>query len=427
MAVLLGSLALAGGQAVPQQTAHVEPLMQTGDGGDGKIKFYEQRVRQDPEDFVADNALAGSYLRKVRETGDIQYLDLANRAAKASLASVPAIRNSGGVAALAQAELASHSFTAARDHVQQLIELDPQPYSYGLLADTLLELGDYAGAGAAVKQMEVRQRGQTESSEIRQARLSFLHGDLSGAQEHLSNALIFLKAHPAAPKETIAWCQWQMGELAFVRGSYADAEDSYRSSLGSFPGYFRALAGLAKAQAAQGNIVGSADNYKHAIKRFPDPTFVAALGDLYKIRGNEHDAAAQFSLVEYIGHLSALSGVLYNRQLANYYADHEINAEAAYEQAKQEYTTRRDIYGSDTLAWAALKAGKISEAQSAIEQSLQLGTQDPRLLYHAGMIARAAGNKTAAASYLRKAQKLSPEFDPFQATRLRQALKSLEQ
>ncbi|MEJ7713579.1 MAG: hypothetical protein WKF84_27970 [Pyrinomonadaceae bacterium] len=34
-------------------------------------------------------------------------------------------RNSGGLAALTQAEIASHEFAAARDHALQLKELEP--------------------------------------------------------------------------------------------------------------------------------------------------------------------------------------------------------------------------------------------------------------------------------------------------------------
>jgi hypothetical protein len=44
----------------------------------------------------------------------------------------------------------------------------------------------------------------------------------------------------------------------------------------------------------------------------------------------------------------------------------------------KEYEARRDIYGADALAWTALKAGKISEAQSAIKDALRLGTQDAK-------------------------------------------------
>ena len=73
------------------------------------------------------------------------------------------------------------------------------------------------------------------------------------------------------------------------------------------------------------------------------------------------------------------------------------------------------IYGADAVAWTALKAGKIEEAQAAIKEALRLGTRDAKLFYHAGMIARAASDKAAAKDYLKRALSLNPQFDPMQA------------
>ena len=83
---------------------------------------------------------------------------------------------------------------------------------------------------------------------------------------------------------------------------------------------------------------------------------------------------------------------------------------------------RRDIYGADALAWTALKAGKVEEARAAIKEALRLGTKDARLFYHAGMIARAAGDAAAARDYLERALALNPQFDPLQARIARAAL-----
>jgi len=83
---------------------------------------------------------------------------------------------------------------------------------------------------------------------------------------------------------------------------------------------------------------------------------------------------------------------------------------------------RRDIYGADAVAWTALKAGKLAEAQAAIKEALRLGTQDAKLFYHAGMIARAAGNRASARAYLQQALRLNPQFDPLQALIAKKAL-----
>ncbi len=99
-----------------------------------------------------------------------------------------------------------------------------------------------------------------------------------------------------------------------------------------------------------------------------------------------------------------------------------MKTEEAYANAKKEYEVRRDVYGADALAWTALKANKIDEAKVAIRDALSLGTQDARLFYHAGMIARARGDKSSARDYLQRAIKLNPQFDPLQAAVARKAL-----
>ena len=86
---------------------------------------------------------------------------------------------------------------------------------------------------------------------------------------------------------------------------------------------------------------------------------------------------------------------------------------------------RRDIFGADALAWTALKASKLRQAQAAIKQALRLGTQDAMLYYHAGMRAGAAGHNAASRAYLARAIELSPRFYPLQAPLAKRALEGL--
>jgi len=394
-----------------------------GDGATQKaIRFFEDRVRRDPEDFVAHNRLATHYFERLRETGNTEYLSLAFRAARSSLASVSAERNPGGLAALTQAEFASHEFAAARDHALQLTKLEPSKgYPYQMMGDALLELGDYDKAATAFQLME-RHGGSSVSTETRLARLALLRGAVDVAQQRFSMALVLALDLPAPPREVVAWCRWQLGEVAFAIGDYETAERHYRDALVTFPDYFNALASLARVRAARGDLQGAIEHYERVVRRLPDPSFVAALGDLFMLAGREKDAAAQYALVEQIGRLSAVNGALYNRQLALFYADHDMKAEEAYANAVKEYEVRRDIYGADAVAWTALKADKVWEAQAAIKEALRLGTQDARLFYHAGMIARAAGDEAAARDHLRRALMLNPQFDLLQAAIARKAL-----
>jgi tetratricopeptide (TPR) repeat protein len=269
--------------------------------------------------------------------------------------------------------------------------------------------------------MEQLDRGSV-ATETRLARLAMLHGDQNTARKRYSLALSQAQSTFAGSSESVAWCQWQLGELAFAEGDYNTAEQRYRESLNTLPDYFRALASLGRVRAANGDLKGAIELYEHAVRIIPDPQFVAALGDLYKITGRTREAMSQYQLVEKIARLSELNGSLYNRYVAIFLADHDMKPEQAYANAMKESEIRHDVFGADVLAWTALKAGKIDAAQIAIKEALRLGTRDARMVYHAGMIARAAGDANGARELLKRALALNPHFDPLQSELARKAL-----
>ncbi len=430
LAALLGSTCdvLQSAKTDPASDSAVPPAapISSDDAANhGAIRFLENKIKSDPDNFSANNKLAGLYLQKLRETGNAQYLDLAFRAARASLDSVPEVRNAGGLSALALAEFAAHDFAGARDHAVRLAELEPaKSYPQGILGDALLELGDYERAEIAFKKITLLDRGASHSSETRFARLAQLKGDNAGAQKHFSAALTLALNQSAPPRETVAWLRWQLGETAFSVGDYETAEKHYRDSLVTYPDYYRAVASLGRIRAANNDLTGAIEQYEKTVRLLPDPQFVAALGDLYKLAGREEDAKKQYELVEQIGRLGQLNGALYNRGLALFYADHDLKADEAYKLASREYEVRRDVYGADALAWTALKAGKLAGAQTAIKDALRLGTRDARIFYHAAMIAQASGDDAAVSDFLQRALELNPRFDPLQSAIAKTLLES---
>jgi Flp pilus assembly protein TadD len=60
------------------------------------------------------------------------------------------------------------------------------------------------------------------------------------------------------------------------------------------------------------------------------------------------------------------------------------------------------------------KNGKLQEAERMTTEALRLGTKDALLLYHAGVIAHAAGHIEKARDYLRQSLAINPYFsEPF--------------
>lgn len=408
----------------PATTPPVRPRQRGNDSTMMAVGFLEGRVKSDPDDIVAQNKLAAYYLQLHRETEDVSYLELSLRSAQSSLRVLPVEQNLGGLRALAQAEYETHNFVSARDHAKELTEYEPRrPLGFQLLGDALLELGDYDGVAAAYQKLEELEGG-TVGTETRLAHLALLRGDAPAARRRYLVALDQAKSGSLASAETVAWCYWQLGEVGLATGDYLKAERHYRDSLAAFPDYPHAVTSLARYRAAQGDIKAAIATFEKLVNKYQDPIDEAALGDLYKLAGRNNEAEQRYSEVERLSQQSSLYSALYNRHLVLFWADHDSKVDEAYARARKEYETRRDVYGADALAWAALKANRLDEAQVAINDALRLGTEDARLFYHAGMIARGAGNRSSAADFLRRALKLNPYFDPWQS---RVAKKALEE
>src|SRR5438046_7635856 len=171
----------------------VVPLPATAAADEQTLRFLQIRIKEDPDDFIAQNKFAAWHLQRVRETGDLASLEIAMKAARASLATLPAEHNTGALTLLAQAEFTAHEFVAARDHAERLIELEPgKGYPFQILGDTLLELGDYEKAEIAYRELERLGgvQGQTRVAvDERVSRLAYLGGDQVTAARPMLQAL----------------------------------------------------------------------------------------------------------------------------------------------------------------------------------------------------------------------------------------------
>lgn len=376
------------------------------------IEFWRGRFDRDPRDFISLTYLAGAYISQGRETGDIAAYQKAEVALREALTLNDNYETA--LAYLATVRLMQHEFRDALDLAQRVYAFDPGALqALATIGDAQLELGNYAEAEAAYRQLAAQRPSPPVYSRL--ARLAWLQNRPEEAINEMQRAVSQAEALGLTP-QSLAWYQFQLGELYFNTGQIEQAEQYYITLLEIFPNYYLGLVGLGKVRAAQGDFESAIAHYEQATAAIPQPDFLASLGNLYLLTGQPHKTQIQYDTVEYIGRLSELNQQIYNRQLAYFYADHDLHLDKALALATAELEVRRDIYGFDAAAWAYYKNGQLDQAQKMIEQAMQLGTPDASLYYHAGMIAQARENTSEAERLLTRSLTINPYFDPLQAS-----------
>ena len=101
--------------------------------------------------------------------------------------------------------------------------------------------------------------------------------------------------------------------------------------------------------------------------------------------------------------------MLHNRDLALFYADHDMKLAEALDLAQKEFEVRHDIYTWDALAWAFYKNGKYWKRPKR-SRAMRPGTRDALLLFHAGMIAKGLGQHALAKESCRLHSTSIPSF-----------------
>jgi len=402
----------------PSQSIPVGPVYAGGlDRTDKRVRELQEQVKKAPDNYAGFDKLGSALFQKARETGDISYYYFAEQALQKALDLAPHdFRAADPSVHLALVYMGEHRFHDALSHSQEAIATGSGSLdAFAVEGDAYTDMGAYDEAANAYNTLQ--KLGGSFASPLklayminsRLAYLRFLHGDTEEAIRLMQSA-IEAGIQASIPQENLAWLYFELGERYFQSGDIENAAMAYDAGISADPGHYRSLAGLAKVRASQGRIGESIQLYQRSIAIIPFPAYVAELGDVYRLAGRQKEAQDQYDLVEYIGHLSKLNKVLANRELAMFYADHEMKLPEALELAQMELDVRHDIYTWDTLAWVQYKNGHLPEASEAMDKALRLHTNDPVILFHAGMILHGLGKDSAAVDFLRRALEANPQF-----------------
>src|SRR5438477_11197113 len=105
---------------------------------DDRIAMYQTLAQSKPEDAHYQNLMAATFLQKMRETMDPDYLNRAGKIVDAVLSNDA--RNYEALRLRSAIELERHNFPKVAEHSRELIHMAPDdPWNWGTLGDALME------------------------------------------------------------------------------------------------------------------------------------------------------------------------------------------------------------------------------------------------------------------------------------------------
>ncbi len=349
-----------------QASGTLAPAVQaTADSLAEGIARAQEHLRAVPGDYVTWAALGSAYLERARVTADPTYYPKADGALRRSLKLRPA-GNPAALVGLGALANSRHEFATASDLAHRALRIDPYSAdAYGVLADAQTQLGYAPAATDAVQHMLDLRPGLAAY-----ARASYdleQRGRLGDAAALMRRAL-----GDAAGPADIAFCRYQLGELAWRTGRLDDAETEYAAGQAADPAYLPLLAGQARVDAARMQTDAALAEYAEFTARYPSFGYLMEYANLLRATGQPRRA---------------------DQQLARrHFAD-----------------------VADTLGWALHQSGADADAISYAREADALGARNPGYLFHLGIIELSLGRSGDAGRDLSAALALNPHFSPLDA------------
>ena len=389
------------------------------DGGstDQQIASLQRAVRAEPGRAEGYGLLGDAYLQKARETGDPSFYTRAERSFDAALR-----RDARDVTATVGAGTLANTRHDFRDGLRlgllahRLAPALVRPYT--VIADSQIELGRYRAAERTIQRLV-----DLKPTLAAYARVSYfreLTGDLDGAVQAMGLAA---SAGGGTPENT-AYVQTLLGDLELQRGRVTEARRAYREALAGVPGYPPATAGLAKVDIARDRLAGAARLLRGASARLPLTSYLTLLAEVELAAGHHGAAARELDVVRAQQRLLRSAGARPDAELVVFDATHGYPP-AAVRLGRQVWRAAPSVRSADALGWALTRAGRPRAGLRWARRALRLGSRDPLFHFHAGIAAKAAGERALARRELALALSLNPAFSPLYSQWARRALEAL--
>jgi tetratricopeptide (TPR) repeat protein len=385
-----------------------------------EIISLQGRLEGDPRDADALSSLGLAYLQEARLTVNPAFYTKADEVLRKSV-KINRRSNYQGLLGMGILAGARHRFDLALRWGRQAQAENPYSADVrGIVTDALIELGRYPAARKELQRMVDLRPGLSSLSRISYYRE--LHGDVRGAIDAMDAAF----RDAGGSGQDAAWASFQLGDLQFIAGHLGRAEFMYRRGRYLDHGYYLPKVGIAKVAAARGHFQRAARILKGVTETYPAPIYVMLLGDIYRAEGRAGAAQQQYDLVRAEQKLFSANGVIPDTEMMIFWADHHQRLARTLQEARRQFAKRPSVRVADALSWVLYANGKYKEAQRYTRSALRLGSVDPTYYFHAGMIAKAAGERALALRYLRRSVRSNPNFSVRYAPEAARAIRALE-
>ena len=163
--------------------------------------------------------------------------------------------------------------------------------------------------------------------------------------------------------------------------------------------------------------------WRRLVARLPLPEYAIALGEAELAAGRGTAAREDLALVHAEQGLLTRAGVNTDAELALFEADHGDRARAV-RLARRAWAAAPSVRSADALGWALTRAGRPREGVKWARAARRLGSADPLFAFHAGVAARAAGDRASGRRLLRSALAHGLATRPWHARTARRLLRS---
>jgi tetratricopeptide (TPR) repeat protein len=378
-----------------------------------RVSVLQRAARDGDADAGVLAALGEAYLQRARETGDAGFYSRAGRSFDAALRrdprNVDALLGAGTLAGL------RHDFS------EQLRRgLEAKRVAPGLvaplpeIADAQVELGRYGAAERTLQQLLDVKPNLTSYSRV--SYLRELTGDLPGAVE----AMRLAASAGGGDPENLAYVQVLLGDLQLQRGRVAEARLAYTSALRSLPAYPAGMVGLARADAASGDLGRAAARLRRAAARLPLTSTLSLLAEVDEARGRRAAARASLAAARAQQRLYTAAATLPDAEAVLFEADHG-DPRRAVALGRRVWERAPSIRSADALGWAYVRAGEPETGAAWARRALRTGSRDALFNLHAGVALERAGRADAAERFVDEARRGRAALSPASAALLEEA------